>query len=285
MMQTAIRSVEPFDEKRIVFRVAGCEEAVRGLPLVVRSAGSYWVRAGFREEFAEPRWFTQLYWTFAGSGEFRLGNRRVRAAAGEFFIYRPGELHALAAGSNGWAYRWVTLDGRNTLPLLEMFGIGRGGEAGACPMEAFDQVEAALASPTREGVRAASVAAYAILEAAGRGGGARPGEGAEAEAMRRALDGMYRRADAGVEEAAAELGLHRTTLLRNFRVRFGVTPSEYLARRRLQHALSLLRTTEVTVAQVAQEAGFRSPEYLARVVRAETGQSPGEFRAGRETRG
>jgi predicted AAA+ superfamily ATPase len=36
---------------------------------------------------------------------------------------------------------------------------------------------------------------------------------------------------------------------------------------------------------VAVAAGYRSPEYLARVVRvvrAETGRSPGEFRAGRE---
>jgi AraC-like DNA-binding protein len=285
MMQSFMPPPEMFEERRIVFRVTGAEAEGRGLPLVVRSAGAYRVRADFREEFAEARWFTQLYWTLEGSGWFRVGEKRVRVRAGEVFLYWPGERHVVGAGgAGGWAYRWITFDGRDTLPVLEMFGLGRGGAAGECPEEAFDRVEAALASPTREGMRAASVAAYAILEAAGRGGSGRGGEAGEAETMRAALDAAYRRSDAGVAEVAAELGLHRTTLLRNFAARFGVTPSGYLARRRLQHALSLLRTTAMPVAEVAAAAGFRSPEYLARVVRAETGRSPGEFRAGGEER-
>ncbi len=272
------------ERRRLVFRVAGGEAAGRGLPLVVRSVGCYRVGRDFAERHG-PRWFTELFWTIRGEGLWRLDGAARRARAGEFFIYRPGEPHELAAGPEGWEYRWITFDGRDTLRLLDMFGLSRSGRAGPCPEEAFERVEAALSRPTLEGVREASVAAYAILAAAGRSGaGGRGGEGGGAEAVRRELDARYTEPDAGVETIAATLGLHRTTLLRTFTAAYGVTPSTYLARRRLQHALSLLRTTAIPVAEVAAAAGFRSAEYLARVVRAETGGSPRAFRAGADER-
>ncbi len=280
------RSVRPRgeEERRLVFRVAGGEAAGRGLPLVVRSVGCYRVTRDFAEAH-RPRWFTELFWTVAGEGLWRIDGTTHRARAGEFFIYRPGEPHDLAAGPAGWEYRWITFDGRDTLRLLEMFGLPRSGRAGACPEAEFDRVEAALSRPTLEGVREASVAAYAILAAAGRrSAGPREGEAGGAEAVRHELDACYTDADAGVETVAAALGQHRTTVLRAFTAAYGVTPSTYLARRRLQHALSLLRTTAMPVAEVAAAAGFRSPEYLARVVREETGGSPRAFRAGADER-
>ncbi len=269
------------DERRMVFRVAGTEAVGRGLPLVVRSVGHYRVGPVFRENIGEPKWFTELYWTIAGGGTFQVGETSHRVRAGDIFIYRPGEVHRLAAGKEGWNYRWITFDGRETLPLFGMFDLPRRGPAGFCPEAAFDRVEAALRTPTRKGVRAASVAAYEILETAGR----RPlradtGDAATAEAIRLHLDEAYPDPDTGVETAAAILGRHRTTILRAFVAAHGVTPSTYLARRRLQHALSLLRTTTLPVAEIATSAGFRSPEYLARVVRTETGLSPRAFRHG-----
>lgn len=272
------------ERRRIVFRVAGGEAAGRGLPLVVRSVGCYRVGPGFREKHG-PRWFTELFWTVAGEGEFRLGNAVRRVRAGEFFLYRPGEPHELAAGATGWEYRWITFDGRDTLPILEMFALPRTGRAGECPAEEFGRVESALSRPTLDGVRSASVAAYAILAAAGgRAVIGREDDEGGAEAVRRELDARYTEPEVGVETVAASLGRHRTTVLRVFVSAYGLTPSTYLARRRLQHALSLLRTTAMPVAEVAAAAGFRSPEYLARVVREETGLSPREFRAGADER-
>lgn len=63
-----------------------------------------------------------------------------------------------------------------------------------------------------------------------------------------------------------------------FRKRTGYSPIQYLTKIRLDEAKRLLRSTRLTVAEVAAETGFADSFYFARVFAGETGLSPSEFR-------
>jgi AraC-like DNA-binding protein len=265
-------------ERRLVFRVSGGGRPEAGLPLAVRSAGDYRVAGGWRE-VSGPKWFLELFWTERGGGTYWLGGKSWRARTGDVFIYDAGEPHHLEAGPDGWDYRFLTVDSTGAGPVRTLFGLPRHLAAGPCPSPLFDRLIALLEAPTAWSSREASITAYAIFEAASRRVPVRDAnEAGLAAAVQAEFDRNFARADLGVDTVAQALGVHRTTVRRAFLAAFGVCPSTYLARKRLQHALTLLRTTPLPIAEVAGAAGFRSPEYLARVVRAEVGHPPSKFR-------
>jgi transcriptional regulator GlxA family with amidase domain len=48
---------------------------------------------------------------------------------------------------------------------------------------------------------------------------------------------------------------------------------------RVRHARELLATTDIPLAAVAEQAGFRHQEYLGAVFRARVGKTPAQVRA------
>ena len=65
---------------------------------------------------------------------------------------------------------------------------------------------------------------------------------------------------------------------RSFRRVFGETPYQYLLSRRLERARHLLRTTEMTVAEICLEVGFTSVGSFTTTFRRHVGLSPTTFR-------
>jgi len=58
----------------------------------------------------------------------------------------------------------------------------------------------------------------------------------------------------------------------------GYAPAEGLQRVRLERALALLRSSDLSLQQVARATGYYSPSHLTRHVKAATGESPGRWR-------
>lgn len=77
---------------------------------------------------------------------------------------------------------------------------------------------------------------------------------------------------------ARKLGVHRTTLNRLFLREMGMTPGSYLQELRLQHALSLLRETELPIKAIAAECGLPYAGYFCRLIRRITGLPPVAYR-------
>ena len=86
--------------------------------------------------------------------------------------------------------------------------------------------------------------------------------------------------DLNVNAIADELGLSRSTVRRVFKAKMELTPSEYLANLRLQHALSLLQQTRLPLAEVARRSGLPDVSYFCRFIRRCIGESPERFRRG-----
>ena len=81
-----------------------------------------------------------------------------------------------------------------------------------------------------------------------------------------------------VAACAESAGLSLHHFLRLFREVHGITPHQYLSRRRISVAKQLLQETNRTVSEIAIEIGFGGGSAFGRMFRQEAGLSPSEFR-------
>ncbi len=80
---------------------------------------------------------------------------------------------------------------------------------------------------------------------------------------------------------AREVGLSERHLVRQFREAHGKTPRRYLTEVRLRRAKTLLRTSRLGIAQIAQAVGYASSVTFDRIFKRAYGITPSEFRANR----
>jgi len=82
-------------------------------------------------------------------------------------------------------------------------------------------------------------------------------------------------------EGLAEAGfLSRAQLYREFYDATGHCVKEYVRKRRLSRALALIKHTDTPLALIAQECGFSSQQALCKGVKAATGRTPLQYKAG-----
>ena len=251
------------------------------LPFYVRSVGYNEADPGWREVFpGNMKNFVQLFWTVRGNGEFILNDRIIPTGPGDIFYRMPGEKHEEHnAGSSEWYYFWVTFDGPGAAEFMESFGYGRTGRhAGACPVSLFLELEHLIRREDARSLRQAVARCVEILTLAG---GNDTENDAPADLLPRALE-MIRanRSDAAlnVDSLAKELGVHRSTLNRQFQAELHRTPGDVIREQRTAYALELLRTTALPVKETAFAAGFNDPAYFCRRIRQITGKTPEEIR-------
>ena len=83
------------------------------------------------------------------------------------------------------------------------------------------------------------------------------------------------------EALAKHLGMGYTLFRRCFREYNGMAPLEYQIALRLRRAMHLLKSSNVPVAQIAEETGFRSLSYFSKFFHDHAGMSPTQFRSDR----
>jgi AraC-like DNA-binding protein len=72
--------------------------------------------------------------------------------------------------------------------------------------------------------------------------------------------------------------MSRSNLMRVFRKATGKTPIEYLLRLRIQKAMTLLNSTDLSITGIALETGFNDSNYFTRQFRKITGMPPSAYR-------
>ena len=160
------------------------------------------------------------------------------------------------------------LSGLRELPFLA--------KGGSCPAAA--ELMDRLAEEKETHSRARSQLAYALLCELADADSAAPTlpplVQAAIEDIRANYAGLY-----GVEELSERLGVSKSHLVRTFTAAIGVPPGRYLTTVRIEAAQRLLLHREYTLDVVASLCGFSGANYLCRVFKKETGQSPAQWRA------
>ena len=198
-----------------------------------------------------------------------------RAAAGHLVLSRSpltltpeGDCHLLCIQLAGQAAVQF-LAGLTELPFLAR------GETCPAAAELMGRLAQEGASPRS---RTASQLAFALLcELSGADSAAPPLPPlvvAAIEDIRQNYAGLY-----GVEELSERLGVSKSHLVRTFTAAVGVPPGRYLTTVRIEAAMRLLTHREYTLDVIASLCGFSGANYLCRVFKKETGQSPAQWRA------
>ena len=95
-----------------------------------------------------------------------------------------------------------------------------------------------------------------------------------AERLRQVVDDHLKDPNLTVEFLGSKLQLSRTQLFRRVKAVAGKGPLDYIRERRLARADELLRTTDMTIQQVALELGFSSPGYFTKCYKEHFGHLP-----------
>jgi AraC family transcriptional regulator len=82
----------------------------------------------------------------------------------------------------------------------------------------------------------------------------------------------------GLSEMASLVALSVSQFAHAFKAEYGVSPHRYLTVRRIERAKALLRTTDDTVASIAQRAGFASQAHFSESFGKVVGVTPTAYR-------
>lgn len=77
---------------------------------------------------------------------------------------------------------------------------------------------------------------------------------------------------------AEETGVSYSYLKRLFVAQYGLPPSRYVVRKRMEYAKTLLLAPELSVTEISRQVGYSSVYYFSRVFREETGMTPTAYR-------
>lgn len=81
-----------------------------------------------------------------------------------------------------------------------------------------------------------------------------------------------------IEDLGDEMGLSRVQLYRKVKALMGMTPVEILRETRLKRAMQLLKTTDKTVSEIANEVGFATPGYFSSCFKKQYDKYPTDIR-------
>lgn len=238
---------------------------------------------GLRRGSAE---FALLQHTVAGEGRLAIAGREFRVRPGDTMLlhFPQDNRYWLPPESPHWTHLYLCLNGRTALEVWRQV------TAVAGPLVRLQPDGAALAtvvavigtglaggidSPFRSSALAYQVAMALADELLPTGAASARPPPVE-RAMRYARE--HFRAPIGVPELAAEAGYSRAHFTRLFTAAEGLSPADYLRHVRVEAAVKLLQTSQLSLDDIAGQCGFNDGAYLAKVFRRAFGMTPTAFR-------
>lgn len=90
---------------------------------------------------------------------------------------------------------------------------------------------------------------------------------------------LNRSEDITVEGLCKAIGMSRSQMHRKLKALTDQSTTEFIRSIRIRQAQDLLRTTSLTISEVAYDCGFKTPSYFSKVFTKQTGKSPTDYRA------
>jgi AraC-like DNA-binding protein len=266
-------------EKRFAFRPSAVPS--EHVPIGARSVGDFSVDHGWKD-LSFRKAFTQIFWGVEGEGEIVLDRESYTLGPGQIAVYLPGMRHTLRANHGNWRYCWWTLDGPHAVDIVKGFGLNASVvNAGPPPLDLFEELRNCIRTPSIAAeMEASSLAFRLITEAATRIALPNDPQGKSPMITKsvKLIQQYWSKSYCTIEFLSSRLDVHRSTLSKKFHAEVGCSISDYLARTRLQNAMSLLKETPMTVNEVATQCGYDDPNYFSRVFRKFTTKTPRAFR-------
>ncbi len=228
-----------------------------------------------------------------GRGEFETrAMGRVEVGAGTALLLFPGAWHRYRPlRSTGWVELWVEIGG----PLVDgmirggifseerpVIAVGRGLEFEA-RINALHRLMWTEPPGDTSELAARALGVLSLLHAS-RNEKGRPRSivAAVDQAKRMMEEGDTR--SVRMPALARSLGVAYSYFRREFRLRTGISPRQYLLRIRMQRAQRLLGSSDDSLKQVAERLGFSSAFHLSSAFKSQFGIAPSRWRRRRPER-
>ncbi len=250
------------------------------LPFYLLSVGRHSYREGEGEAPSGlVNTFVQIIWSVSGIGEVTLYDRRYILHPGDFFYYLPGEDHSYRAVSTNWNDCWLCFEGVRAADFMLSYGYPRHIRgAGKCPTDLFDRLAESVTrnDPFQMRMHISWIAELLALAGTPKDPVSNS-ESAVSECVR-LIQSSFKTPLLDISFLCAKLGIHRATLSRAFHRKMHRTPGEYLLAVRAHHGMSLLRGTDLPVAEIARRSGVENLCRFSRLIKRITGVPPLRYR-------
>lgn len=232
--------------------------------------------------------FVLFQYTLGGSGELRYEGDEMEVAPGTLMmLFFPHDNRYRLPRRGRWEFFYLCFNGSEMLRMWKhMIGIRgplwRLAMAHPAIMNAaalcVDVLNDRIMTPLCCSRRAYELGTLLMEYATGLPKGSSQHESSPAVAAARSYCDQHLSDPIGVDDLAAAAGLSRYHFSRLFTNSVGISPGQYIARRRLDTSVSLLQHTVLSIKEIAMRCGFGDSNYFCRVFRKAYGVSPGTFR-------
>lgn len=230
-----------------------------------------------------------FHYIIAGEGTLYANKEAYQIGPGHGFLVVPGQITTYRSSeTDPWKYVWVEFDGLRAQESLALAGI-----SGSQPVytalhkaagialqnQMLYLVEHSDASATHLIGQGFLFLDQLVQSSANqrRASEHRLRDFYIKEALTFIESNFHR--DISVEEIAQVCGLNRSYFSRVFRATVGQTPQVYLLQYRMAQAAQLLKTTRLTVAEIASQVSYDNPLHFSRAFKNVHGTSPRSYRA------
>jgi AraC-like DNA-binding protein len=262
-------------------------ELAQYLPLAIESIGIN----PAQEQVSRPLGYDCYHWlqTVAGEGVMSILGKSVSLPVGSGFLLFPGVPHSYEAKDECWETAFLTFGGPSADAVMSAIGVHESSLFRWLPESGIGRlVEEILVQLENEGDVfgiASSAGTYRFLITLARFGtmpGKRTSDPERLDQLRTVIEWMesrYMDPEIGIEEIAAVLGLSNRRLSGLFQESFGQSPYKYFIQLRLRKAKEqLVRSSPLTIREIAERVGFRDPSHFVATFRRHVGITPEQFR-------
>lgn len=256
----------------------------RGLPFTLTEIGHFYAGRHFYTERSGKAGYFLVY-TEEGCGQIRHEGTVLQLLPGQAVLLECTAQHRYETSGTHWVHRWMHLDGPglagyaghlawHPVTLAHQPEFDR--RFARLESQATDSDEAGLALQSHSISSLLTAMLLCFLETDEyRGLMRHPGIDAALRLMQQRLGGSIT-----IEDMAKAATLSKYHFVRLFHRQLGCTPYQYLIRSRIGQAKQLLRTTNLAVAQIAEQVGYASESNFIRQFKELEDTTPAQFRKG-----
>lgn len=286
--------------KPIKYIVEGERDALWGLSITTTG----FEKIGQGEEYPTNRhidsyWFSpdtgrvlheyQLVYISEGSGTFESKSiPKTKIGAGTMFLLFPGEWHTYKPDKEqGWTQYWIGFKGANMDLRVKngffhkdspIFNVGVTDEIVSLYMRAIDvaEHEHAYFQQMLAGIVNYLLGITYILDKNNR-----LNENKHlVDKINQARILMHENIEGTktIQDIADGIGVSYSTFRKNFKKYTGLSPASYFQDLKLQRAKDLLRSTQMSIKEIAYLLDFETPDYFSTQFRKKVGKRPSDFR-------
>lgn len=250
---------------------------------VVGIGGSDWQHKVRRDE-GYP--YYQMIYCMRGEGTLRVDGNEYIIAEGQGFYLPPNVPHEYFKNQEIWETHWITFDGREILNLLDVLGFSKAMTFKIADIMALDAIFKKILYILKtnyyySGYQSSGLLYQLLLEINRLSNYQTTQYDShkinQLQPVLDYIDANFQK-DLTLEELSNLIALSPQYLCRLFKECLNLRPFEYLARKRVQEAKSLLLDGNYTINEIAETVGYNDCSYFCAVFKRHEMLSPAEFR-------